>query len=154
MQPSERRLRLFISPSRGELGDERAGARRSGRAAGRDRPPPDREAWTRTIHAGLLPHFEPDVAVSLAEVGRTVELFRADGNDFGLATALGLAGTITMLLGHAEEGIGQLDEVLAAAESVGLPSLIGANLTLGGRRSMLSKREVPRLPPHASRAAT
>jgi predicted ATPase/class 3 adenylate cyclase len=92
--------------------------------------PRDREAWARTIFAGLLPHFEPDLEIAYREVDRAVELFRPERNAFGLATALGIMGTITTLLGRAEEGRAQLQEGVAVAEGLGLPSLIGANRTL------------------------
>jgi predicted ATPase/class 3 adenylate cyclase len=92
--------------------------------------PPDREAWARTIFAGLLPHFEPDLEQSYGEICRAVELFRPAENSFGLATALGVMGTITTLLGRVEEGRAQLDEGIAVAEAIGLTSLIGANRTL------------------------
>ena len=92
--------------------------------------PRNREAWARTILAGLLPHFEPDLEHALREVDRAVDLFRPERNAFGLTTALGIMGTITTLLGRAEEGRQQLDEAIAVAERVGLPSLIGANRTL------------------------
>ena len=92
--------------------------------------PRDREAWARAILAGLLPHFEPDHTRAQQEASRAVEIFRAERNDFGLATALGIAGTLTILRGDTEEGTRQLDEGLAASERVGLPSLIGANRAL------------------------
>jgi tetratricopeptide (TPR) repeat protein len=92
--------------------------------------PLDREAWARTILAGLLPHFEPDLVCALDEICRAVEIFRADENDFGLATALGISGTITTLLGRTQSGMAQLREGLVASERVGLPSLIGANRSL------------------------
>jgi predicted ATPase/class 3 adenylate cyclase len=92
--------------------------------------PRDREGWARTMLAGLLPHFEPDLEPALAEISRAVEIFREYDNAFGLATALGISGTITTLLGRSDEGVLELDEGLRAAESVGLPSLIGANRSL------------------------
>ena len=92
--------------------------------------PSDREAWGRTILAGLLPHFEASLVGSLAEVTRAVEIFRAEQNEFGLATSLGLQGTITTLLGDPEEGLARIDEGLAAAEVLGLSSMTGTNRTL------------------------
>ncbi len=92
--------------------------------------PPDREAWARVILGGLHPHFDPDLDASLDEVSRAVDIFRAERNDFGLATALGFLGTLTTLLGRAEEGRAHLEESVEAAQRLGLPSLIGANLTL------------------------
>ncbi len=91
---------------------------------------PDLEAWARTILAGLLPHFEASLDGSLAEVTRAVEIFRAEQNEFGLATSLGLQGTIMTLLGDPEEGLARIDEGLAAAEVLGLSSMTGANRTL------------------------
>ena len=41
--------------------------------------PSDREAWARTILAGLLPHFEASLVGSLAEVTRAVEIARDGG---------------------------------------------------------------------------
>lgn len=98
--------------------------------------PLDREAWARTILAGLLPHFEPDLTRALDEIRRAIEIFRADDNDFGLATALGISGTIRTLLGRTEQGMEHLDEGLAASERVGLPSLIGANRSLRALASL------------------
>jgi tetratricopeptide (TPR) repeat protein len=92
--------------------------------------PPDREAWACTILSGLLPHFEEDLGPSLAEASRAVEIFRAEQNDFGLATSLGLLGTLMTLVGRAEEGRARLEESVEAAQKLRLPSLIGANLTL------------------------
>jgi hypothetical protein len=66
--------------------------------------PPDREAWARAVLAGLLPHFGSELDVSIAEVTRAVEIFRADGSDFGLATGLGILGTLTTLVGRREKG--------------------------------------------------
>jgi predicted ATPase len=92
--------------------------------------PRDREAWARTIYAGLLPHFEPDLEVAHREIVRAVELFRPEQNAFGLATSLGIIGTITTLLGRPDEGLFEIEEGIAVAEKLGLPSLIGANRTL------------------------
>ncbi len=92
--------------------------------------PRDREAWARTILAGLLPHFEPDLELSYTEVCLAVEIFREEKSDFGLATGLGIMGTVATLLGRASEGREQLDEGIAVAERLGLPSLTGANRTL------------------------
>jgi len=92
--------------------------------------PPDREAWACTILSGLLPHFEDDLGHSVSEVSRAVEIFRAERNDFGLATSLALLGTLMTLIGRTEEGRAQLEESVEAAEKLRLPSLIGANLTL------------------------
>ena len=92
--------------------------------------PPDREAWARTILSGLRPHFDPDLGPALDEAVRAVEVFRAEGNDFGLATSLGLLGTLTTLAGRGDEGREQLEESVEAAQRLGLPSLIGAGLAL------------------------
>jgi predicted ATPase/class 3 adenylate cyclase len=92
--------------------------------------PPDREAWACTILSGLLPHFEEDLGPSLAEASRAVGIFRAEQNDFGLATSLGLLGTLMTLVGRAEEGRAKLEESVEAAQKLRLPSLTGANLTL------------------------
>src|SRR5438874_2478094 len=92
--------------------------------------PLDREAWARTILAGLLPHFEPDLTRALDEICRALEIFRAHDNDFGLATALGISGTITTLLDRREVGMEQLNEGLVVSERVGIPSLVGANRSL------------------------
>ena len=64
------------------------------------------------------------------QIRRAVEIFREEENDFGLATSLGVSGTIAALLGRIDEGIGQLDEGVLAAERVGLASLVGANRSL------------------------
>jgi len=92
--------------------------------------PPDREAWARTIFSGLLPYFDSDLHASLDEATRAVEVFRAEGNDFGIATSLGLLGTLTTLAGRGDEGREQLQEGVEAAQRLGLPSLIGAGLAL------------------------
>lgn len=98
--------------------------------------PPDREAWARTILGGLLPHFEHDLGGALGETSRAAQIFRAERNDFGLATALGLLGTVETLLGRLDEGRAALEESVVAAERVRLPSLVGANLTLRGLASL------------------
>ena len=95
-----------------------------------DTGPADREAWARTIFSGLLPHFDGDLRPSLEEATRAVEIFRVEENDFGLATALGLLGTLTTLTGEADEGRAQLQESVEVAQRLGLPSLIGAGLAL------------------------
>jgi predicted ATPase len=92
--------------------------------------PPDREAWARSILAALLPHFEPDLGVALSEVTRAAEIFREERSDFGLATSLGIMGTLTTLIGQLDDAEAQLDEGIAVAERLGLSSLIGANRTL------------------------
>ena len=54
--------------------------------------PRDREGWSRTMLAGLLPHFEPDLEPALAEISRAVEISASTTTAFGLATALRSAG--------------------------------------------------------------
>ena len=92
--------------------------------------PRDREAWARTILAGLLPYFEEDLTRTLLELGRATAVFRQEGNDFGLATALAISGSLALALGETEGGAVQLGEGLEASKRVGLPSLIGANRAL------------------------
>jgi len=92
--------------------------------------PRDREAWAHALLGGVLPYFDGDLELPLAEVSRAVELFREDDNAFGLATTLGMIGTISALRGHPDEAMAQLDEGIAVAEKLGLPELIGANHTL------------------------
>ena len=92
--------------------------------------PPDREAWAHTLLAGLSSHFDADLSVSHRQALQAVEIFRSERNDFGLATALALLGTVTTLLGRIEEGTAQIDESIEAARRIGLTSLIGANLAL------------------------
>jgi predicted ATPase/class 3 adenylate cyclase len=89
--------------------------------------PGDREAWARTVLGGLLPYFDGDLDEPFAEVSRAVELFRADGNAFGLATTLGMLGTISLLLGRPDEAMSQLQDGMALAEQVGLDELIGSH---------------------------
>ena len=69
--------------------------------------PIDREAWARTLLGGVLPYFDGDLDRPFAEVLRAVELFRADGNAFGLARTLGMLGTILALLGRMDEAMSQ-----------------------------------------------
>jgi tetratricopeptide (TPR) repeat protein len=92
--------------------------------------PPDREAWARTLLAGLAPHFGTDLGASIREASRAVEIFAAERNHFGLATALALVGTLETLTGQREEGTAHIDESIEAARRIGLTSLIGANLAL------------------------
>src|SRR5262249_21858481 len=61
--------------------------------------PLDREAWARTLRAGLLPYYDSDLSEPLAEMTRAVELFRQGDNLFGLATSLGMSGTIRTFAG-------------------------------------------------------
>ena len=91
--------------------------------------PPDREAWARAILGGSLPSFDA-LDSSLEEITRAVEIFRAEADDFGLGTALGMRGMLLTVMGRIEEGRELLDESLAAAQRVGLPALIGANRAL------------------------
>src|SRR5207253_4230835 len=72
--------------------------------------PLDREAWARTILAGLLPHFQADLAPALGEATKAADVFATQRNDFGLATALGIAGILAILQGDATAGARQLDE--------------------------------------------
>jgi tetratricopeptide (TPR) repeat protein len=90
----------------------------------------DREAWARTLLGGVLPYFDQDLERPFVEVSRAVELFREDDNVFGLATSLGMIGTITTLLGRPDDAMAQLDEGISVAERLGLPELVGANHTL------------------------
>jgi predicted ATPase/class 3 adenylate cyclase len=92
--------------------------------------PLDREAWARTLRAGLLPYFDSDLSEPLAEMTRAVGLFREGANLFGLATSLGMIGTIRTFSGDAIVGAAELDEGVAAAERLGLPELVAANRTL------------------------
>jgi tetratricopeptide (TPR) repeat protein len=89
--------------------------------------PPDREAWARTVLGGLLPYFDGDLDQPFEEVSRAVELFRADGNAFGLATTLGMLGTISLLLGRTDEAMSQLQDGMLLAEQLGLAELIGSH---------------------------
>jgi tetratricopeptide (TPR) repeat protein len=98
--------------------------------------PPDREGWARVILGALLPHFDPDLERSLAELTRAVDIFRGEKTDFGLGTALGIKGTVLSLMGRSEEGIAHIDEAIAAAERVGLPALIGANRAIRALASL------------------
>ena len=91
------------------------GGNRGGhRAAGRWGPP-DREAWARTLLAGLLPHYDADFDASAREISRAVEIFREEGDAFGFATSLAMLGTISALLGRGDEAMPQLDEAIAFA---------------------------------------
>ena len=92
--------------------------------------PKDREAWARTLLAGLLPYYDTDLERSLAEMTRAVALFREGENLFGLATSLGMIGTIRTLVGRPQDAAAELDEGIAVAEKLGLPELVGANHTL------------------------
>jgi tetratricopeptide (TPR) repeat protein len=92
--------------------------------------PADREAWARTLLGGLLPYYEPDLERPRAEVTRAVSIFREEGNLFGLATTLGMLGTISALMGRTPEAMAYLDEGIVTAESLGLREIIGANHTL------------------------
>jgi predicted ATPase/class 3 adenylate cyclase len=92
--------------------------------------PKDREAWARTLLAGLLPYYSGDLGRSLAEMTRAVALFREGDNLFGLATSLGMIGTIRTLVGQAGDAAAELDEGIAVAERLGLAQLVGANHTL------------------------
>ncbi|HEY6836446.1 MAG TPA: NB-ARC domain-containing protein [Gaiellaceae bacterium] len=92
--------------------------------------PPDREGWARTLLAGLAPHFGTDLDESIRDASRAVEIFMAENNHFGLATALALVGTLETLTGREEEGTAHIDESIEAARRIGLTSLIGANLSL------------------------
>jgi tetratricopeptide (TPR) repeat protein len=89
--------------------------------------PVDREAWARTVLGGLLPYFDGDLDRPFAEVSRAVELFRAEGNAFGLATTLGMLGTISLLLGRTDEAMSQLQDGMVLAEQLGLDELIGSH---------------------------
>ncbi len=90
--------------------------------------PPESEAWARTLLAGLLPYYDSDLSRPLAEMSRATEVFRLDGNEFGLATALGMMGTILSLVGRGDEA--HFDEAVETARRVGAPTLVGANQTL------------------------
>ncbi len=89
--------------------------------------PSDREAWARTVLGGLLPYFDGDLDQPFAEVSRAVELFRAEGDPFGLATTLGMVGTISLLLGRTDEAMSQLQDGMVLAEQLGLAELIGSH---------------------------
>ena len=92
--------------------------------------PKDREAWARTLLGGLMPYFDGDLRRASDEVSTAVALFREEKNLFGLATSLGMNGTISALLGRQDEAGAQLTEGIAVAERLGLPELVGANHTL------------------------
>ena len=92
--------------------------------------PVEREAWARTLLGGLLPYFDGDLDRPYAEVSRAVELFRADGNAFGLARTLGMVGIITALLGRTDEAMARFEEGIAVAEQLGLEELIGSHHSL------------------------
>ncbi len=92
--------------------------------------PMDREAWARTLLGGLLPYFDGDLERPLAEVSRAVELFREEGNTFGLARTLGMLGTISALLGRMDEAMSQFEEGIVVAERLGLAELIGSHHSL------------------------
>jgi predicted ATPase len=92
--------------------------------------PPDREGWARTLLAGLAPHFGTDLGASIRDASRAADIFTAEDNHFGLATALALVGTLETLTGRVEEGTAHIDESVEAARRIGLTSLIGANLSL------------------------
>ena len=89
--------------------------------------PIDREAWARTVLGGVLPYFDGDLERPYAEVARAVELFRAEGNPFGLATTLGMLGTISALLGRMDEATSQLEDGIVLAEQLGLSELVGSH---------------------------
>ena len=89
--------------------------------------PVDREAWARTVLGGVLPYFDGDLDRPYAEVARAVELFRAEGNPFGLATTLGMLGTISALLGRMDEAMSRLDDGIVLAEQLGLSELVGSH---------------------------
>jgi hypothetical protein len=92
--------------------------------------PLDREAWARTLRAGLLPYYDSDLSEPLEEMTRAVALFRQGDNLFGLATSLGMIGTIRTLAGDPAKGAVELDEGVTTAERLRLPELVGANRTL------------------------
>ena len=89
--------------------------------------PADREAWARTVLGGLLPYFDGDLDRPFAEVSRAVTLFRGEGDPFGLATTLGMLGTISVLLGRMDEGMSQLEDGMSLAEQLGLAELLGSH---------------------------
>ena len=92
--------------------------------------PLDREAWARTLRAGLLPYYNSDLSEPLEEMTRAVGLFRQGDNLFGLATSLAMIGTIRTFAGDPVAGAAELDEGVAAAERLGLQELVAANRTL------------------------
>ena len=92
--------------------------------------PLDREAWARTLYGGLLPYYDSDLARPRAEVTRAVEIFRSETNLFGLATTLGMLGTISALMGDGTEASASFEEGISVAENLGLREIIGANHTL------------------------
>ena len=92
--------------------------------------PLDREAWARTLLGGLLPYYDSNLERPRAEVTRAVEVFRAEANLFGLATTLGMLGTISALSDRTDEAMSYLDEGIVVAEALGLREIIGANHTL------------------------
>jgi predicted ATPase/class 3 adenylate cyclase len=92
--------------------------------------PAEREAWARTLLGGLLPYFDGDLDRPLAEVSRAVELFRAEGDAFGLARTLGMLGIISALLGRTDEAMSRFEEGIAVAEQLGLDELIASHHSL------------------------
>ena len=92
--------------------------------------PPDREAWARTLLAGLLPYFDSNFDRPLAEMSRAIAVFRDEQNAFGLATTLGMIGTILSLVGRGEEATPYFDEGIDVARRLELPALVGSNQTL------------------------
>ena len=92
--------------------------------------PRDREAWARTLLGGLLPYYDTNLERPRSEVTQAVALFREESNLFGLATTLGMLGTISALMGRAEEAMTYLDEGILVAENLGLREIVGANHTL------------------------
>ena len=79
--------------------------------------PLDREAWARTLYGGLLPYYDSDLERPRAEVTRAIEIFRSEANLFGLATTLGMLGTISALMGLTDEATSLLDEGIVVAET-------------------------------------
>ena len=123
------RLWAAVSHQAGAYGPARAAGEEAVRLLG-EWGPPDREAWARTLLAGVLAHSDPDLTRPDFEISRAVEIFRTEGDAFGFATSLAMLGTISALLGRTDDAMKQLDEAIACAEGIGVPALVGSNHTL------------------------
>ena len=84
--------------------------------------PPDREAWARTLLAGLLPLLRRGLRPSARrDVSGGRDLSRGRATHSGLATSLGMAGTILSLVGRGDEGMPRFDEAIAVARRIQSP---------------------------------
>lgn len=80
--------------------------------------------------AGLLPYFDSDLQAPLAEMERAVATFREEEDGVGLATTLGMLGTIMARMGRTDDATLFFDESVDVARRVDIPVLVGVNLTL------------------------